>query len=179
MAGHDRDGEDERALFERAMREVAPLQESASDGGGEGAPAFGKPPARRGARLGKASGRAKLRIEQDGDRIQGLIGGGDRKLLRRLRRGQIPVDHELDLHGFGLGEARGEVLRVLERAPARRWRCVRIVHGRALGSKSGPVLKRALPGWLEQASASVRIVAFTTAGPRLGGAGATLVLIAA
>ena len=52
-----------------------------------------------------------------------------------------------------------------------------MVHGRGLHSPEGPVLKEALPGWLAAAPIGARVLAFATAGPEAGGAGASYVLL--
>ena len=57
-------------------------------------------------------------------------------------------------------------------------RCVRIVHGRGKNSPGGvPVLKQNLPRWLSRGPARLIVLAYTSALPRDGGAGATYVLI--
>jgi DNA-nicking Smr family endonuclease len=185
MAARGPKDDEDRALFEQALRDLAPPAGGAGrltrlkeqDAGAlDDAP----PPvvARRRSRQPAGRQPAGLRVEVDGGRMVGLAPGVDRRQLRRLRRGQVPVDHEIDLHGYTEAQARQNVRRELLLASQRGWRCVRIIHGRAVGSATGPVLKRALPGWLEEAAPAVRVLAFTTAAPQLGGAGATLVLLA-
>ncbi len=160
-----------RELFERAMREVEPLP---PDGPGRRDRRCSAVPAPTPTSENR---RGKLRIEVDGEKTIGLAPGVDRRTLRRLRRGLQPVEMEVDLHGFTEVEARTVVSQALERAGRKNWKCLRIIHGRGHGSAAGPVLKRALPRWLAEAAPPVEVVAFTTAGPRLGGAGATLVLL--
>ena len=53
-----------------------------------------------------------------------------------------------------------------------------IVHGRGLHSKDQiPVLKDALRSWLERGPVARAVLAFTTARPHDGGAGAVYVLL--
>jgi DNA-nicking Smr family endonuclease len=184
MAARGPKDDEDRALFERALRDLATpaggarrlsrLKEQDVGSLDDTPPTV----ARRRARQPAGRRPAGLRIELDGGRMVGLAPGVDRRQLRRLRRGQVPVDHEIDLHGYTEAQARQNVRRELLLASRRGWRCVRIIHGRAVGSATGPVLKRALPGWLEEAAPAVRVLAFTTAAPQLGGDGATLVLLA-
>lgn len=95
---------------------------------------------------------------------------------RRLRRGDWAVQAEIDLHGLRTDEARealGQFLRAARRAGLR---CVRVVHGKGLGSPGGvPVLKGKVHSWLVQKNS---VLAFVQAQPLHGGAGALLVLLA-
>jgi len=96
-------------------------------------------------------------------------------VLRRLRRGQWVVQSELDLHGMTRVEAR-EALGVFMKECLRRGaRCVRIVHGKGLGSKNRePVLKGKVRAWLTMRD---EVLAFCQAPPTQGGGGAVLVLL--
>lgn len=95
----------------------------------------------------------------------------------RLRRGHWAVQAEVDLHGLRTDAARealGQFLREAQRAGLR---CVRVVHGKGLGSPGRtPVLKAKVQGWLVQKK---EVLAFVQARPLEGGAGALLVLLAA
>jgi len=112
------------------------------------------------------------------EHVEGLARGVDRRLLRRLRRGDFSVQAHLDLHGLGLKDARVEVELFLKSSRAQGRRCVLIVHGRGLGSKDQqPVLKPALVGWLTRRGVGKSVLAFCTARPSDGGAGALYVLL--
>ncbi len=101
--------------------------------------------------------------------------GVQRGVLRKLARGQIRVDAELDLHGLIASAAKHAVSNFLEQARHRRLRCVRIIHGKGLHSgASGPVLKHQLEGQLRQ---HAEVLAFCSARPADGGSGAALVLL--
>lgn len=59
-----------------------------------------------------------------------------------------------------------------------RRRCVLLIHGRGLNSPDRvPVLKNALVGWLTRGRLAKRVLAFATARPVDGGAGALYVLL--
>lgn len=94
----------------------------------------------------------------------------------RLRRGHWAVQGQIDLHGLRVDEARealGAFVRDAQRAGLR---CVRVVHGKGLGSPGrAPVLKAKVHGWLIQKK---EVLAFVQAKPLEGGAGALLVLLA-
>jgi len=97
-------------------------------------------------------------------------------VTRRLRAGHWSIQRQLDLHGLRRDEARealGEFIRLAHRTGLR---CVRIVHGKGLGSPGRqPVLKGRVQAWLVQKK---EVLAFVQARPADGGAGALVVLLA-
>jgi DNA-nicking Smr family endonuclease len=96
-------------------------------------------------------------------------------VLRKLRRGQWVIQGQIDLHGMTRDQAREEVARFLQAATKEGKRCVRIVHGKGLGSKNRTsVLKAKVRHWLMQTEA---VLAFTQARGADGGAGAVIVLL--
>ncbi|WP_292966051.1 Smr/MutS family protein [Nitrosomonas sp.] len=101
--------------------------------------------------------------------------GLQRNMLRKLRCGNWPVQGELDLHGLNRNEACRLLAVFLDRSVARGFRCMRIIHGRGLGSKNRkPVLKILTGNWLMQHQ---DVLAFCQALPEHGGSGAVLVLL--
>lgn len=95
--------------------------------------------------------------------------------LRKLRRGHWPVQAQLDLHGLTVDQARGRMAIFLRECENRNWRCVRVIHGKGLGSRDGePVLKRRVAGWLMQHDG---VLAFCQARRADGGSGAVMVLL--
>jgi DNA-nicking Smr family endonuclease len=110
--------------------------------------------------------------------IEGAAPGIDRNLLRSLRRGDFSIQGRLDLHGKTQVEARDAVEKFLTEHRRMGKRCVLIVHGRGLNSKdSVPVLKQQLKAWLSQKRIGQIVLAFATARPQDGGAGAVYVLL--
>ena len=110
--------------------------------------------------------------------IEGAISGVGKKIMRRLKRGQLPVQDHIDLHGLTQKEAETEVKNFLIRCHGRGFRCVLIIHGRGLNSPdSFPVLKERLPVWLNRGPARKIVLAFATARPYDGGTGAIYVLL--
>ncbi|MFN7571841.1 MAG: Smr/MutS family protein [Betaproteobacteria bacterium] len=96
-------------------------------------------------------------------------------VLRRLRRGAWSIQSQIDLHGCRVDEARSALADFLRDAVKRGLRCVRVVHGKGLGSKDRvPVLKTKVRGWLVQRE---EVIAFCQARPAEGGAGALIVLL--
>lgn len=96
---------------------------------------------------------------------------------RQLRRGHWTVQHQLDLHGHRVDEAREALASFLSECRQREIRCVRIIHGKGLGSfRRQPILKGKVMRWLVQRA---EVLAFCQARPDDGGSGALLVLLAA
>jgi DNA-nicking Smr family endonuclease len=96
-------------------------------------------------------------------------------VTRKLRRGEWSIQGEIDLHGLRREEAREALAAFLREAGKRGWRCVRVVHGKGLGSPGKtPVLKGKVQSWLMQKS---EVLAFVQARADEGGAGAVVVLL--
>ncbi|HEX2531208.1 MAG TPA: Smr/MutS family protein [Burkholderiaceae bacterium] len=103
--------------------------------------------------------------------------GIGRDTLRKLRRGHWVVQGQLDLHGLRTDEARETLAEFLRNAGKRGARCVRVIHGKGLGSvNKEPVLKNKVRNWLAQKE---EVIAFCQARPADGGAGALMVLLRA
>jgi DNA-nicking Smr family endonuclease len=99
------------------------------------------------------------------------------QVMRRLRRGQYPVEAELDLHGLNQAAARDRLAEFLAVARDSGRRCVRIIHGKGYRSGArGPVLKTAVDLWLRR---HLDVLAFSSARAIDGGTGALYVLLRA
>ena len=97
-------------------------------------------------------------------------------VVRKLRRGNWSIQRQLDLHGLRREDARNALGAFLREASKAGLRCVRVVHGKGLGSPGKtPVLKGRLQSWLIQKQ---EVLAFVQARPAEGGAGALVVLLA-
>lgn len=97
--------------------------------------------------------------------------------LRKLRRGHWVIQAQLDLHGMRREEAREALAEFLRNAVKRGVRCVRVIHGKGLGSvNKEPVLKSKVRSWLVQKE---EVIAFCQARAADGGAGALVVLLKA
>jgi DNA-nicking Smr family endonuclease len=97
--------------------------------------------------------------------------------LKKLRKGKWVVQAQIDLHGLRSDEARTAVGEFLRSSVKHDIRCVRIIHGKGLGSiGKEPVLKEKVKRWLVQKD---EVLAFCQAPPRDGGAGALLVILKA
>ncbi|MDB5931406.1 MAG: Smr protein/MutS2 [Polaromonas sp.] len=97
-------------------------------------------------------------------------------VVRKLRRGEWSIQRQLDLHGLRREAAREALGAFIREAMKAGLRCVRIVHGKGLGSPGkAPVLKGRVQSWLIQKQ---EVLAFVQARPAEGGAGALVVLLA-
>jgi len=96
-------------------------------------------------------------------------------ITRKLRRGDWSIQRQLDLHGLRRDDARQALGQFIRLAHQQGVRCVRIVHGKGLGSPGKtPVLKSRVHSWLVQKR---EVLAFVQAKPADGGAGALVVLL--
>ena len=105
----------------------------------------------------------------------------DRGAEKRVRRGKLEIDASLDLHGQTYDQAHASVARFLAGAQRRGARVAVIVTGKgrrgALAGEGEGVLKRALPGWLNQAEVRGLVSGYAQAHRDHGGAGAFYVFV--
>lgn len=98
-------------------------------------------------------------------------------VLKKLRSGGWVTQDQLDLHGLRVDQAREAIGQFIRDAVKRGVRCVRIIHGKGLGSMDKkPVLKNKVRSWLVQKD---EVIAFCTARAADGGSGALMVLLRA
>ena len=96
-------------------------------------------------------------------------------VTRKLRKGEWSIQRELDLHGLRRDGARETLAAFIRDAHRQGLRCVRVVHGKGLGSPGKvPVLKGKVHSWLIQKD---EVLAFVQARADEGGAGGVVVLL--
>ena len=123
-------------------------------------------------------GTGRFDISDSDEFIEGCAEGLDRRILRKLRAGDYAFGSHLDLHGLTRDQAYNEVIKFIDKARTQRNRCILIVHGKGINSKDNiPVLKGLLRTWLQRGRISRSVLAFCTARPHDGGAGAVYVLL--
>ncbi len=175
--------EDDATSFAAAMADVRPLR---TDGRVDApAPttlatrvAIDEDAEALGALVDLVNGAGSFDISDSTEYVEGAVVGFDARLLKRLRRGEFAYQAMIDLHGMSAAAARVEVERFVVRAAAEGKRVVLIVHGRGRNSKDNvPVLKERLKSWLTRGRIGRAILAFTSARPADGGAGALYVLL--
>jgi DNA-nicking Smr family endonuclease len=185
--------ESEALLFHRLFAGVEPLDRSR--GRVPRDPLAPSPAAAQAARRGKeqveaegdavrerlrtlVEGGSRFEVADDGRCVEGRREGVPAEVLRRLRRGQLPIDARIDLHGMRAADAHREVDRFLAATHGRGERCVLLIHGKGEHSPLGVgVLRGEIAAWLSQGSSSRHVAAFATALERDGGAGAIYVLL--
>ena len=165
--------------FRRAVGDVQPLRQPRRLAPDEPRPAPVPRQTRqdeRAALMESVSGEVSIDDAIDsGDELVYVREGVSRQVLRRLRRGHWVVEDDLDLHGMNRREAAISVAEFLRRCRVRGTGCVRIVHGKGLGSpRREPVLKGKLRQWLVHRD---EVLAFCQAPSAQGGSGALLVLL--
>jgi DNA-nicking Smr family endonuclease len=136
---------------------------------------------------GKSAGRAQKRVTANHpDRpppvtvrskahpelSHGAAPGVDRRTAMRLHRGQMEIQARLDLHGRTQDDAYRALCSFIDGAHGAGRRSVLIITGKGQG-----VLKNAVPRWLNQPPLRGRILSFSYAQQKDGGAGALYVLL--
>lgn len=102
-------------------------------------------------------------------------GGIGPDVMRKLRGGGWVMQDQLDLHGLRTDQAREALGQFIRNSVKRGFRCVRIIHGKGLGSMNKkPVLKSKVRNWLVQKD---EVIAFVQARAADGGSGALMVLL--
>ena len=107
-----------------------------------------------------------------------LPAGVDRRTARRLKRGQLPAEARLDLHGRTQDQAHDALLSFIEESRMARRRCVLVITGKgSVASGKGGVLRQMVPRWLNEPALRRHIIAITNAPESSGGTGALYVLL--
>lgn len=120
----------------------------------------------------------RFEVTDDGRRVEGRRLDVPPSLLRELRRGVLPVDGRLDLHGLGAEAARDKLLEFLRAQRTRGERCVLVIHGKGEHSIAmRGVLRGEIAAWLSQGRAREHVAAFATARDEDGGEGAVYVAL--
>jgi DNA-nicking Smr family endonuclease len=124
------------------------------------------------------SGQGTFELTETEEYVEGARQGLDPRLLTQLRRGEFSVQAHLDLHGMIQPDAKEALTNFIVDSVRKGRRTVLIVHGRGLRSPGGlPVLKHAAAQWLSHGLAGGYVLAFATARPSDGGAGAVYVML--
>lgn len=97
------------------------------------------------------------------------------RTFQALKKGEIPWQEGLDLHGQSVEEARAELYAFIQDCRARRFRSVIVVHGKSWTEGSGRAeLKSFTNVWLRQMP---EVIGFHSCLPADGGTGAVYVLL--
>lgn len=176
---HEQAAQLEADLFRRSIGAVAPL---AAPDRAAVTPARPEPIARHHLANEKAALQESLSDDFDvetlldtDDSLSYTRSGVGADVVRKLRKGHWAIQDQLDLHGLRRDEAREALGAFLRKASRSGLRCVRIIHGKGLGSvNKEPVLKQKVRNWLVQKE---EVIAFCQAKASDGGSGALVVLL--
>lgn len=111
--------------------------------------------------------------------------GLDRKTSDRLRKGQLPLDGILDLHGKSRVRAQEALNQFIQNSYVSGKRCVLVITGKGAGAdgRRDPlneglgVLKQFVPQWLNEPPNKALVLQSARAKPKHGGDGALYVLL--
>lgn len=118
---------------------------------------------------------ADIRDLEISDELFYARAGIQHKVQRKLRRGEFPVEAELDLHGYTVADAKIAINEFFAECEFEHKRCIRIIHGKGYRSEQKiPVLKTYVSYWLKQRA---DVMAYSSARPADGGTGALYVLL--
>jgi DNA-nicking Smr family endonuclease len=115
-------------------------------------------------------------------RSHGDTPGVDARTAANLKRGKLPIDGTIDLHGMDRESAAAALTRFIDTRQAAGARCVLVITGKGLnqggeGRWSPGVLRQAVPEWLNAPPLAGKVLAFSYAQPHHGGSGALYVLL--
>jgi DNA-nicking Smr family endonuclease len=191
----------DQELWARFASDIAPLKRKRT-----AAPKAAKAEAAPGVELPKAAPREKPATVESparavaaprGARPPDLplpAGGGrrpvpglDKRTAERLRKGEIPIEAKLDLHGMTQAEASAALSRFVRQSRLYGLRCLLVITGKGerrraeedviVPAMETGVLKQLVPRWLSSGAERQHILAIATARPQHGGAGALYVLL--
>lgn len=183
--------QDDSELFWREMGDVTPLK-------GENKADVGRPPSAESVAIAERRRQALEAKQKDPnylaeDYVEMIDewevlsykrDGVQNGVFRKLKLGKYPYDIRLDLHRMKVERARREVYQIVQECLSNDVRSLLIIHGKGLsqrlGQRGGPqpgdkaVLKSFVNHWLRQIP---EVLAFHSAQPAHGGAGAIYVLL--
>ncbi len=120
---------------------------------------------------------ARFEVSDDGRHVEGRRMDVPPSVVRGLRRGLLPIDARLDLHGLGAEDARARLLDFLRDKRQKGERCVLVIHGKGESVPGAGVLRGEISAWLSQGRAREHVAAFATAREEDGGEGAVYVAL--
>ncbi len=186
MAERRRPSRDEAELWKTVTKDVKRAKRKPPSPGGEpdSAAESGKKPGKTratprktGAGTIRAAGAMAPTPPPSPELTHGRAAGVDKRTVDRLRRGQIAIEAEIDLHGHTQEEAHRALQAFVSGQAGAGRRCVRVVTGKGSFREGGGVLKSAVPRWLNESPLREQVLAFSHARRDDGGEGALYVLL--
>lgn len=172
-----RKSEEDMDLFWQAMADVKPLKQKGPEVPGAKKKTVSK--VKEDKELDKfLAGNFEFLVEYTDEYLQGVVKGVNQKILNKLKRGEFSIEATLDLHGFTVDDARIVLLEFIRDSYIQNKRCLLLIPGRGINSPLGfGILKREVQGWLTREPLKRIVLAFCSALPCHGGAGAIYVLL--
>ena len=174
------DREPDADIFKRTMTGVQPLKKKRSlKTSASPATATAKPGTTAKAAQNRPAAPAQTRPRTPAPAPLSADGfaGVDKRTVERMRRGKLPIDARLDLHGSYQDAAQADLNAFISSCAATGCRVVLVITGKGSVREGGGVLRRRLPDWLNQPACRPHVLAFATARPEHGGSGAFYVLL--
>jgi DNA-nicking Smr family endonuclease len=172
----------EEDLFRNAMSGVTPIAGAGRDiqlNAPRPAPPVEDPDAEAAEHLRRlVNGGLEFDMEYTDEFMRGNVRGLDATLFNRLKAGTISHEAHIDLHGLTMEAAYDAVLFFIRESFMQGKRCVLLIPGRGKNSPGGQgIIRQELQHWLTRDPLKRVVLAFCTAQPRHGGAGALYVLL--
>ncbi len=120
---------------------------------------------------------ARFEVSDDGHHVEGRRIDIPTAFLRSLRRGVVPVDGRLDLHGLSAAQAKDKLHEFLRTMRTRGEKCVLVIHGKGERVPGGGVMRGEIAAWLSQGRSREHVAAFASAVQSDGGEGAVYVAL--
>ncbi|MBU1231083.1 MAG: Smr/MutS family protein [Proteobacteria bacterium] len=125
-----------------------------------------------------AQGGIEFDLELTEEYMHGFVQGLDSKIFQQLKAGRLSVEGHLDLHGQNADQAHDALLFFMRESYLAGRRVVLAIPGRGKNSPGGQgILRSEMQSWLTREPLRRIVLAFCTAQPRDGGAGALYVLL--
>jgi len=110
----------------------------------------------------------------------GVLADLDRANAERFRRGELPIEGRLDLHGMTQDRAHDALIGFIAAGYAGGLRCLLVITGKGWRSGAGTpqgILHQSVPRWLNETPLRGKVLAMARAQPKHGGEGALYVLL--
>ena len=176
---HNNNDDEDKNIFQEAVKNVKPLKIKSNTI--EPSASKPKPIAKKFLEDEKKALLDSLSddyIYEDGDLENGLLflrSGHSPDIIKKLKKGYWVVQGSIDLHGMISQEAKSYIIDYIQECKKRHLRCIRIIHGKGIGSKNKePVLRNKVKNWLAQKD---EVIAYAQAPKHDGGSGAVVVLL--
>jgi len=180
----DTEKDSDQELFYRAMEGVRPM----SEGSGREVVAVkhqvsGIKPRKKNSPKDKylekfLNGDIEFELEFTDEYIQGNVKGLDPRIFRKLKAGSFSPESHLDLHGLNSEDAYFNLISFVKKNYLEGKRCLLVIPGRGKNSPLGKsILKENLQCWITRDPLKRVVLAFCSAIPKHGGAGAVYILL--